>query len=175
MKVVYIAPMFHTNQVPIVKGWVEHWHQVAFVCQYQGRTENHKYCTPYVLGYSALFNAVNALRSFWYKKSAVACAYPEAFRDKCGFPPLIRLFRYLKKQAPDIVILRERSLYSIFAYFICRLLKFPCILYNQTPLWDNEPPRNDFAHKLVKKLTPAVRMTPVFGNPATGYLDNSAV
>lgn len=175
MKIVYIAPMFHTNQVPIVKGWVKYGHQVFFICQYQGKTENHQYCTPYVLGYSGLFKAVNTLHSFWHKKEAAFCAYPEAFRDKCGFPPIIKLFRYLKKQKPDIVILRERSLYSIFAYFVCRLQRLPCILYNQTPLWDKELPRNDLAHRLVKKLTPAIRMTPVLGNPDTGYFDDTAV
>lgn len=175
MKVMYIAPMFHTNQVPIVKGWLEHGHQVVFVSQYKGKTENHQYCVPYILGYSGLFKAVNGLRSFLFRKKDAFCAYPEAFRDKCGFPPLIRLFRYLKKQKPDIVILRERSLYSIAACFVCRLQKRPCILYNQTPLWDNEPPRNDLAHRLVKKLTPAVRMTPVLGNPDTGYYDKNAV
>lgn len=175
MKVVYIAPMFHTNQVPIIKGWVEHGHQVAFVSQYEGKTENHQYCVPYILGYSGLFRAVNSLRSFLYRKKAAFCAYPEAFRDKCGFPPLIRLFRYIKKQKPDIVILRERSLYSIAACFVCRLQKRRCILYNQTPLWDSEPPRNDFAHRVVKKLTPSIRMTPVLGNPETGYYDEKAV
>lgn len=175
MKVVYIAPMFHTNQVPIVKGWVENGDQAAFVCQYTGKTENHKYCTPYVLGYSGLFKAVNTLHSFLYRKKEGSCAYPEAFRDKCGFPPFMRLFRYLKKQKPDVVILRERSLYTIFAYFACSLQKLPCILYNQTPLWDNEPPRNDIAHRLVKRLTPTVRMTPVLGNPNTGYFDDMAI
>lgn len=175
MKVIYIAPMFHTNQVPIIKGWLEHGHQVIFVSQYKGKTENHQYCVPYILGYSGLFKAINSLRSSLFRKKAASYAYPEAFRDKCGFPPFIRLFRYLKKQNPDIVILRERSLYSIAACFVCRLQKRRCILYNQTPLWDNEPPRNDFAHRLVKKLTPAVRMTPVLGSPDTGYYDENAV
>lgn len=39
MNIVYIAPMFHTNQMPIVKGWVEHGDQVCFICQYRGKTE----------------------------------------------------------------------------------------------------------------------------------------
>lgn len=175
MNIVYVAPMFHTNQVPIVKGWLEHGDQVAFICQYKGRTENHQYCTPYVLGYSGLFRLILSVHSFFHKKSRKHLAYPEAFKDKCGFPPMGKLYRYLKKQRPDLVILRERSMYSIFTYFICQILKINCILYNQTPLWDNEPPRNDFAHKVVKTLTPSIRMTPVFGNPETGYLDKNAV
>lgn len=175
MNIIYVAPMFHTNQIPIVKGWLERGHQVFFICQYKGKTENHKYCTPYILGYSALFKFLLSIHEWFYKSKKHLSAYPEAFKDKCGFPPIFKLFQYLKKINPDVVILRERSMYSIFAYLICRICKINCILYNQTPLWDNEPPRNDFAHRIVKSLTPSIRMTPVFGNPDTGYLDRQAV
>lgn len=175
MNIVYIAPMFHTNQVPIVKGWLAHGHQVHFICQYQGKTENHADCVPYVLGYSGLFKVLKAIHSGLRRITGKLSAYPEAFQDKCGFPPVLRLSRYLKRLHPDLVILRERSMYSIVAYRVCRLHKISCILYNQTPLWDNEPPRNDFAHKIVKSLTPSVRMTPVYGSPDTGCLDKQAV
>lgn len=175
MKIIYIAPAFHPNQHPIVKGWVEEKHQVDFICQYTINIESHAYCTPYVLGYSGLFRFFNAIYKRLHKAAGHLSAYPEAFQDKCGFPPIGKLFCFIKKRKPDIVILRERSVYSIVAYLVCRMQKIPCILYNQTPLWDNEPPRNDFAHRLVKALTPNVRMTPVYGDPATGYLDKHAV
>lgn len=175
MKITYVAPMFHTNQVSIVKGWLERGHQVSFVCQYEGITENHTYCTPYIMGYSGLFRVFRSIHTFLNKRKRQSASYPEAFQDKFGFPPVYRCFDYFKKQKPDLVILRERSMYSIFTYFICKACKIKCILYNQTPLWDSEPPRNDLAHKIVKALTPSIRMTPVFGNPATGYFDESAV
>lgn len=175
MNIVYIAPMFHTNQVPIVKGWLEHGHQISFICQYKGKTENHKYCVPYIMGYSVLFKFFLFIHNLLNNPNKHFSAYPEAFRDKCGFPPIFRLFKYMKRLNPDIVILRERSMYSICAYLICRLQRINCILYNQTPLWDNEPPRNDLAHRIVKMLTPSVRMTPVLGTPNTGYLDENAV
>lgn len=175
MNVVYVAPMFHTNQVPIVKGWLDKGHQVFFICQYSGKTENHKYCTPYIFGYSALFKLFLSIYEGFCQSGKHLSAYPEAFKDKCGFPPIFKLFRYLKKINPDVIILRERSMYSIFTYLICRIRRVNCILYNQTPLWDSEPPRNDLAHRIVKSLTPSVRMTPVFGNPDTGYLDRQAV
>lgn len=175
MKITYVAPMFHTNQAPIVKGWLEDGHQVSFICQYMGKTENHSYCTPYVMGYSGLFKIFQSAYALLHKKSERSASYPEAFQDKCGFPPVFRCFRYFIEQKPDLVILRERSMYSIFTYLICKACRLKCILYNQTPLWDNEPPRNDLAHKVVKALTPAIRMTPVFGNPATGYFDETAI
>lgn len=175
MNIVYIAPMFHTNQVPIVKGWVEHGDQVCFICQYRGKTENHDYCTPIVLGYSRLFLLINAVYKKICGRKKRLPAYPEAFQDKCGFPPIFKLAKILKKQKPDLVVLRERSVYCIFACMVCRIHRIKCILYNQTPLWDDKPPRNDLAHRIVKRLTPSTRMTPVLGDSATGYLDSDAV
>lgn len=175
MNIVYIAPMFHTNQVPIVKGWVEHGDQVCFICQYRGKTENHDYCTPIVLGYSRLFLLINAVYKKICGRKKRLSAYPEAFQDKCGFPPIFKLAKILKKQKPDLVVLRERSVYCIFACMVCRIHRIKCVLYNQTPLWDDKPPRNDLAHRIVKRLTPSTRMTPVLGDSATGYLDPDAV
>lgn len=175
MKIVYIAPMFHTNQVPIIKGWLEHGHEVAFICHYKGKTEDHSVYTPYVLGYSRIFLLLQMLYGKIHGASQKLSSHPEAFQDRFGIPPILKLHQYLKELKPDVVILRERSLYSIFSYMVCRSLKIKCILYNQTPLWDYDPPRNDFAHKIVKALTPRIRMTPVYGNPHTGYFDKNAV
>lgn len=175
MKIIYVAPMFHTNQVPVIKGWLEHGHQAAFVCQYKGKTEDHSYCTPYIMGYSGLFKLFRSIYTLLHTKKKRLSSYPEAFQDKCGFPPLFRCFHYFRNQKPDLVILRERSMYSIFTGLICKACRLKCILYNQTPLWDKEPPRNDLAHKIVKALTPSVRMTPVLGDPSTGYFDETAV
>lgn len=175
MNIVYIAPMFHTNQVPITKGWKEQGHKVNFICQYKGKTENHQYCTPFVMGYSPIFNFILRIHQIIKKKSQKNASYPEAFRDRYGFPPILRFIKTMKEFNPDLVILRERSIYSITSYILCEILKYKCILYNQTPLWDYAPPRNDLPHKIVKALTPSIRITPVLGNASTGYFDEKAI
>lgn len=174
MNILYVAPMFHTNQVPIMKGWLEQGHKALFVCHYKGTTENHSYCTPYVLGYSSFFKNINRLYSFLTRRTNRFSSHPEAFRDKAGFPSAAKVKKLLKDFQPDIVILRERSLYSIHFYRICRRYRVPAILYNQTPLWDPEPFKSDLAHKIVRSLTPPVRMTPVFGTENIGWLDSNA-
>lgn len=83
---------------------------------------------------------------------------------KCGVPKIGKLKKYIKESKADVAILRERSVYSIFAYMFCKLYKIPAILYNQSPLWE-ERIKNDPAHCLIRKLTPKVRMTPVLGIP----------
>lgn len=171
MRIMYIAPMFHTNQVPIIKGWVENGDYVTFINHYKGKTENHTYCTPIVLGYSSFFQFVYNLYLKMTAKKNSTSSRPEAFQDRFGYPSANALKNLLKEHKPELVILRERSIYSIRAYQICKRAGIPCILYNQTPLWDTEAPRDDLAHKLVRALTPSVRMTPVYGDEQTGHND----
>ena len=175
MKIVYVAPMFHTNQVPIVKGWLDQKYQVVFLSQYEGNTEDHTYCTPCIMGYSGLFRFFRFVHCLRHKTERRTASYQEAFQSKYGFPPVFRCFRFFREQDPDFVIIRESSLYSKFIYLICKVCRIRCILYNQLPLWDNEPPRNNLAHKIAKAFAPSVRMTPVLGNPDTGHLDEAAV
>jgi glycosyltransferase involved in cell wall biosynthesis len=52
----------------------------------------------------------------------------------------------------------------LFTYQICRILKIPAILYNQSPLWEDKI-KNDLPHRIVRRLTPAKRITPVLGVP----------
>ena len=159
MKLLYVAPRYHTNQMDIMKGLTESGHEVRFISHYAALIEDYSCVTPIVLGYSPLYRLID----FLYVK-VIHRKDPEAivFKIQHGFPPLGKLKRLICEFAPDLVILRERSVYSMAAYLVCRKKGYPCILYNQNPLW-SEPPKTDPAHRLVAKLTPALRMTPVMG------------
>lgn len=158
MKIMYVAPRYHTNQTAIMKGWVENGHEVCFLSQYAGKLEDYSYCTPHIIGYSRLFHILEAV----LKKKRDGDGTLGEFRLKCGFPPFGSIAKQIKKFQPDAVILRERSVYSICAYLACQRQHCPAILYNQSPLWEREI-KNDFAHRLVKVLTPKLRITPVLG------------
>ncbi len=159
MRVMYIAPRFHTNQIDIIKGWAEHGDQVCFVSHYQGKTENYSYLEPVVLGYSKFF--------LWFHKFYTKVLFPGKpnagdIKLRLGFPPMRKLANVIRGFHPDIVILREKSVYSMCAYHYCKKYNIKSILYNQSPLWENEI-KNDFFHKLVNALCPEKRMTPVLG------------
>ena len=159
MRFLYVAHRYHTNQAPIMKGLVEHGHEVCFVSHYQGKIEDYQYVTPVVAGYSILFSAVNWIYvHVLQRKNSKACD----MRLKYGFPSLYRIRKIVSDFAPDVIIIRERSVYSIFTCLACRGLKIPMILYNQSPLWENEI-KNDLPHKIVRSLLPSVRITPVMG------------
>lgn len=158
MKFLYIAPRYHTNQIPIMKGLVKGGHEVRFLSHYAGKVEDYSIIKPEIVGYSMLFNAWNYLYVNYFGKKNPGASDK---RLLLGFPPIFRLSKFIKHTAPDIVIIRERSIYSIISYLLCCFYHYPAILYNQSPLWIEE--KNDIAHRLVKQLTPKIRMTPVIG------------
>ncbi len=175
MNITYIASSFHPNQAPIMKGWVENGDKVTFISQYLGPTEDHSYCEPYILGYSKVFLFMNNIYMFFQKRSAKRVSYPEAFRNKCGFASYFKMKSLILQSKPDVVIVRERSVNSMIAYYICKRNKIKCILYNQTPLWMETPAKKDICHGIVNSLTPQIRMTPVLGDTQKGYLDEIGV
>lgn len=159
MRFLYVAPRYHTNQMDIMKGLVEHGHEVRFISHYAALIEDYSYVTPIVLGYSSLYKAFDFLYTkVIHRKDPTAVV----FKIQHGFPPMGRLRKLICEFAPDVVILRERSFYSMAAYHICKKRGYPCILYNQNPLW-SVPAKSDPLHRLVDRLSPKIRMTPVMG------------
>ena len=171
MKIIYIASMFHTNQVPIMKGWITEGDIPLFICHTRGKTENHTYTKPLVLGFSPLFRMANWIHKRYLAIFNPYTSFPEAFEGKYGFPSFLKFIIILKKFSPDLVIIRDRSVYSIFCYLACKICNKKSILYNQTPYWNTENKKNDLFHRMVYKLTPQIRMTPVLGRPNEGKVD----
>lgn len=157
MKVLYMSHRYHTNQTAIVKGWIENGHEVRFLSQYAGKVEDYTYIRPVVVGYSPLFRVFDYLYVHCLKRKDPAAI---DMKLKCGIPPLLKIAKYIKEFKPDVAILRERSMYTICMCIICKHYHIPTILYNQSPVWDG-PERMDLAHKIVWKLTPEYRITPV--------------
>lgn len=156
MKVLYMSHRYHTNQTTIMKGWKENGHEVRFLSQYAGKVEDYTYVQPIVVGYSLLFRAFDHIYVHFLKRKDPAAI---DMKLKCGVPPLLKLAKYMKEFRPDIAIIRERSVYTICMYAICRHYHIPTILYNLSPVWD-KPKKMDLAHKIVWKLTPKYRITP---------------
>ena len=170
MKFLYVAPRYHTNQMDIMKGLIEHGHEVCFISHYAAIIEDYSYVTPIVLGYSRLYQILDYLYV-----NVIHRKRPEAivFKIQHGFPPMRRLKKIICDFKPDVVIVRERSVYSMAAYMVCRKKGYPCILYNQNPMW-SEPAKTDLAHRIVGGLSPRMRMTPVMGvqRPGTSMKEN---
>ena len=55
MRVLYVAPRYHTNQIPVMKGWQAGGHEVVFISQFAGTPEDYTVLKPIILGYSRIF------------------------------------------------------------------------------------------------------------------------
>lgn len=159
MHLLYVAPRFHSNQIPIMKGWQQKGSDVLFVSQFSPEDEDHSVLEPIVLGYSLVFEVlVRLLRVLlWRKEKSEKKEYD--LRTKAGFPPMGSASRIIKKFCPDVVIVRERALYNVPFVLCCKRAGIPCILYNQTALnMDDQAP---IGKKFARPFFPQVRMTPV--------------
>lgn len=159
MRFLYIAPRYHTNQIPIMKGLKENGHEVCFISHYTGKIEDYTYVQPVVAGYSKLFLVFEKLYVKVLKRNDSKAGN---MKLKAGFPPVGKIRRLSEEFNPDVIIIRERSVYSIFAYLAVKNFNCPKILYNQSPYYEKEI-KNDLPHRIVKALLPKVRMTPVLG------------
>lgn len=163
MRFLYVAPRYHTNQIPVMKGLKEQGHSVFFISHYAGKIEDYSQVVPEIAGYSPIFKIIDRLYvKVLHRRDPMA----RDWKLRYGFPPVFRLRRRMKELKPDLVIIRERSVYSIVTYLICAELGLKAVLYDQSPLYREV--KTDMAHRLVRKLTPGVRMTPVMGTPGKG-------
>lgn len=72
---------------------------------------------------------------------------------KLGVPSRREFRRVVDDFQPDLVILREKSLYSIVCWSILKRRNISALLYNQSPLWEKpELVHNDFPHRLMLRL-----------------------
>lgn len=158
MRMMYIAPRFHTNQAAAIKGWLDRGDEVIFISYYTAMIEDYSDLKPVVLGFSFWYHVIDKIYVDILHRNTVNA---NGFKINHGFPPIFKLRKVIRGWKPDVIILRDRTLYTIAGYLLGRR-KSKCILYNQSPLWD-EPPKKDLAHRLVYKLTPKYRITPVMG------------
>ena len=152
-RILYIAPRYHTNQVPIMKGWHGKGVTVYFIAQFEGISEIHDFVEFRLM-----------------KKSWISKLYKKLFgKQKSEFyeinrfiPSFFHLYRLIKEADPQCVIIRERSLSNAMACMICRIQKVKkVILYNQTPLYKISSQENPIKRIIKKIVYPQAVFSPV--------------
>lgn len=172
MNLLYVASRYHTNQIPIMKGWQEGGHKVMFLCQFQAGSEDYSVLKPNILGYSLAFRPIMELYSMFQAGKLKKHLIPAYFQASFGFPPMKKVKKIIREFRPDIVILRDRCVYNAAVYHYCKKAGIPGILYNQTPLWEEPETRVDFFHRVIRGACPQIRMTPVMGLKGGGRVKN---
>lgn len=167
MNVMYVAPRYHTNQVPIIEGFIKTGDQVTFVSQYYGGTEDYSTLKPIIMGYPRSFELFLAFYKK-IKKCMGKTGKDFVIQSKFGPLPKRRFEKLLEEKKPDIVIMRDRSVYNIGVTKVCGKKKIPALLYTQSPLWEEINGKGGIVRKFFRENTPNMRITPVLGNKKEG-------
>lgn len=153
MRILFIAPRFHTNQVEIVNGLLNDNHHVYYFVQRINKLENHKQITPMIMKKSLLWMIIRFLYSLFHSSNEV-----EDFEIRFFIPSLLFGLIDVSRVKPDMVIFRDRNLSTLILTLCCRILRIKkLILYNQSEL--SKPIEKN---KIIKRIFyPRVRITPV--------------
>lgn len=174
MNIMYVASRYHTNQIPIIKGWLKNGDNVMFVCQFRMKSENYDVLQPVVLGYSAIFKLVLKVYQTICAKKISKAGIPMYFNAQFGFPPMRKVKKQIREFQPDVIIYRDRCVYNAFIYQYSKK-KVKGILYNQTPYWEKQDEKINILHRIIRGLCPQVRMTPVLGTEDQNTVNRAGV
>lgn len=158
IKLLYVAPRYHTNQVPIMQGFHQCDCQVMFLAQYEGVSEVHDYVDFRCLKQSWISKCLS--RHIVKKHSP---NQTEGKRMHFFIPAFFHTLCTIKKFQPDLVIMRERYITNAVIYFICRILRIKkCILYVQQPIYDFENSGSKVKNFLKGVLFPKAAFSPIY-------------
>lgn len=154
MRVLFIAPRFHTNQYQVVKTLMESKHEVFFHVAFLGPTEDHRLLTPKN-----------------YKQSRISSLIEKAF-GKGGvkrpyyFPEVMSYWKEFAKLKPDVVVIRDPYKYFSLIAAVCALFtKSKIVFYTQEELHRFRTKLTFLKQSLTISLFRAAWMTPIMGHP----------
>lgn len=155
MRILFVAPRFHTNQYPISRELIKHGHEVFYLVQTVGVSEDHTFVQPQVMKLSLAGRLIRKMINKKYDKPTAESKMIDHFVPSFG-----SVFRRIREIKPDLVILRNRIPSTIIANFACKLLGIKAVvLYNQNPLYSRRGQKQDLSHRIVFALMPKVRFT----------------
>lgn len=156
MRLLYVAPRYHTNQVPIMKGWAENGDAVLFLAQYYGAIESHDYCDLHKMKESWIYK----LWKRRIEKKHNASDAETQLLDKF-IPSIFDVYHTIENFSPDIIIVRSESIGNAIIVLICKILgKRRIVMYDQAPLYGYRK-KIGWKGRIIHSLFPSVVFTPV--------------
>ncbi|MGD9638895.1 MAG: glycosyltransferase family 4 protein [Alphaproteobacteria bacterium] len=125
MKILFVAPRFHTNQFYLVKALKKEGHDVSFFAITKGNSENYNVLEPKIIKPSILFNLLKNIFKFNYSRTI-----------RSFFPNIISYALELKKAQPNLIIARDPNtiFLSFLTIILAKIFGIKAILYCQNPL-----------------------------------------
>ena len=153
MKILFIAPRFHTNQVHWMNSLIENGHQVEFHSQIKGKIENYKNLTP------------KLFQPCLFSESIMKVFGEGGVNRPRGFPNPFSYYKEMKKYNPEIVVVRDITRwFSFLGALIGRLMGKRIIIYSQTYLHKHYSLLRITLIRIILLLFGAKWITPIKGD-----------
>ena len=158
MKFLFVAPRFHSNQAAIIRGLKEAGHEILYLVQRIGFSEDHASVVPVRIKQSRLSKIDFRILDKQYSPTKAEDKKIHRF-----VPSFLHLFLQVRRFRPDYVSLRNKSITTLFVCLICKLLGIKKILlYDQIPVLSDTPAaRQSGLRRLIIHVFPEYRYTPV--------------
>lgn len=157
VRIMYVAPRYHTNQVPVMHGWHEMGIAVKFLAQFEGVSEVHDYVDFERMRQSVLSRILYKFVDRRYPPDVAETKKMSVFIP--GFFSLVRNIREFK---PTLIIVRERTVTNFlvkYAAYLAGCKKI--ILYIQQPVYGNKKKVGMIKRLLRRIMFPQVVFSPV--------------
>ncbi len=133
-RVLFIAPRFHTNQIPIVRALKAQGHEVVYAVRWKRAQEDYEVLTPIALDDSLLTRGLDWLA---HKKDN---AFRYRLRFRWGMPSPKAVIDLMRAYNPTVVVIRDPlTLTGLFCLQIARLKRAVPIVYTQMPKYTLSP------------------------------------
>jgi glycosyltransferase involved in cell wall biosynthesis len=124
---------------------------------YRGRSEDYSVVNPVELGYSEVFNFFNKI----FNPNGGGMI-KNTFDLKYGFPPVLKLWRWIRIESPDVFVIKNiESTFSILAFLFSIFFAKKAIFIMQLPKYRKSPKSGSV---FLANLFGARVITPVLGN-----------
>lgn len=153
MKILFVAPRFHTNQVEIVNSLLLRGHSLCFHVNYIGKTEDHSSVIP------SVFSAC------WLSRLLESVFGPGPGDRPLLFPSPFKYFWALLSIRPDLIIIRNPTrIFSLIAAFSSYMLGSKIIFYTQTEIHQRRPFLLSIRATILLAFFRAAWYSPLIGN-----------
>ncbi|MET3114712.1 glycosyltransferase involved in cell wall biosynthesis [Pedobacter sp. CG_S7] len=125
MRILFIAPRFHTNQASLVNKLLEEGHQLDFFVLGKGNSEDYTAIKPKVIPISIITR-----KYIQYFKKKLDIVEFQQF----AIPKLFQYYAMIRKFHPDVIVIRGGP-EPVYAWFLFPFLfsKTKLVYYTQTP------------------------------------------
>lgn len=152
IRILFVAPRYHTNQVESVRALQRAGFQVNYLVQYIGPTEDHSELIPVVA-------PLNSLGRLLVARESKRTDWMEAMRKR-AIPHLRWTWRFLQKLRPDVVVVRGPTQFmGLVCTLLSRLSGAKVVFYTQ----QNQPASTikELLYQVLLDIFRAVWITPI--------------